>query len=598
MTTKKQYYPIAPITDFVLSEHTNNLYKQVANSSIDLAKRCADKINEIVKSFNALAEEKWEKIHEQDGKIRSATLYMKDNLINSIYELFEILKNNGELDHIVTEAVLKDLNNLITKLESSVSVKEFGAIGNGYADDTRAIQKALNTSKTIILPKGTYLVNSTITIPPETILKGSGRDTIIKMKKATGDDINSIILLSGDHCSIEDLSLDGSDVVNGIAFKEHTYHFNVKNVLIRNCLKGLYDYQSLWMGQFNNIHCVNCEVGFSFANNNDKTSLILNNCWCENCGTPYRFYRVNYSTLNGCGCDWCNYQTNNPYTKGYGKEDSQYGLYHFELCKGITMNGCGSENSYGNGLIYLSATSLVVNGLVATNIKSKWKPYFDENPKVRVGDIFLSSEKNKLVLNGYCFNSRFENTYVKEIRPNETQPIIAYNYDEKVYGKQSHKSVIVSCLQDGGNVVFDGCGNYLRDCVNLDSNLIDIYVESLNISGYKHFGAKVLEATNGSKLVIPMKDDTIYDYAHKLKISGISSELQNRTNPFYVEVSYCSSTFVKQITLVNSSNGVSCEESGNQLVINLPNTYSRITIECEAISDKIDLIDWDNVQLI
>ena len=52
---KKQYFPIAPITDFVLSEHTNNLYKQVANSSIDLTKRVADKVNEIIKSFNELS---------------------------------------------------------------------------------------------------------------------------------------------------------------------------------------------------------------------------------------------------------------------------------------------------------------------------------------------------------------------------------------------------------------------------------------------------------------------------------------------------------------------------------------------------------------
>lgn len=30
MIQQKQYFPIAPITDFVLLEHTNNLYKQVA----------------------------------------------------------------------------------------------------------------------------------------------------------------------------------------------------------------------------------------------------------------------------------------------------------------------------------------------------------------------------------------------------------------------------------------------------------------------------------------------------------------------------------------------------------------------------------------
>lgn len=594
---KKQYFPIAPITDFVLSEHSNNLYKQVANSSIDLTKRVADKVNEIIKSFNELAKEKWEKIHEQDGTIRAAILYMKDNLINTIYNLFKTLKDSGELDDIITQATIEELHTIVKRLENLSSVYEFGAVGNGYQDDTKAIQDAVNSGKTITIPKGTYLVSKTINIPAETIVKGSGRDTIIKMKKATGDAINSVILMNGDHGVIENLMIDGSGVCNGIAFKENTYHFKVDNVFITDCVKGLYDYESLWMGQFNNVHLKNCEVGFSFANPIDKTSLIFNNCWCENCGTPYRFNRMNYSTLNGCGCDWCNYETNNPYGKGYGREDSPYGLYHFELCKGITMNGCGSENSYGNGLIYLSAASLVVNGLVATNIKSKWMPYVDENPNVRVGDIFLASEKNKLVLNGYCFNSRFENLVVKQAHPTHVQPIIAYNYDEKVYGKQSNKSVIVSCIQDGGNVVFDGCGNYERDCTNLDSNLIDMKVESLDINGYKHFGAKVIEGTNATKLVIPMIDDTIYDYAHKLKISGIGAELNNRCAPFYVEVAFCSSTFVKQVTIVNSTEGVQCSSNENNLIITLPSSYSRIRIDCEAISDKLDLINWNGVHL-
>ena len=51
------------------------------------------------------------------------------------------------------------------KLTESVSVLDFGAIGNGVADDTVAIQAALDsiTSGTVIIPSGTYKISSALT---------------------------------------------------------------------------------------------------------------------------------------------------------------------------------------------------------------------------------------------------------------------------------------------------------------------------------------------------------------------------------------------------------------------------------------------------
>lgn len=42
-------------------------------------------------------------------------------------------------------------------LSQYVSVKDFGAVGNGSANDTAAIQAAINTGKPVIFPSGTYL---------------------------------------------------------------------------------------------------------------------------------------------------------------------------------------------------------------------------------------------------------------------------------------------------------------------------------------------------------------------------------------------------------------------------------------------------------
>ena len=55
-----------------------------------------------------------------------------------------------------------------SKLKDVVSVKDFGAVGDGAADDTAAIQAAINAAdgRTVLLPAGTYKITSTLTFTP------------------------------------------------------------------------------------------------------------------------------------------------------------------------------------------------------------------------------------------------------------------------------------------------------------------------------------------------------------------------------------------------------------------------------------------------
>lgn len=57
-----------------------------------------------------------------------------------------------------------------------VSVKDFGAKGDGTNDDTAAIQAAMTeyAGGTVLVPAGNYKITGTITIPPSTTLKGVG----------------------------------------------------------------------------------------------------------------------------------------------------------------------------------------------------------------------------------------------------------------------------------------------------------------------------------------------------------------------------------------------------------------------------------------
>lgn len=120
------------IRHYNLPEHTNNLYKEEAISSIALTKNVASKINELVDAFNALASEKWEKIQEQDGKIRKAIIYMKDNLLNAIDTL---LNSKGE--DMIDNSVREYLGSLKSDLD--IIESRFNSVLNGVSQDSEVL---------------------------------------------------------------------------------------------------------------------------------------------------------------------------------------------------------------------------------------------------------------------------------------------------------------------------------------------------------------------------------------------------------------------------------------------------------------------------
>jgi hypothetical protein len=56
------------------------------------------------------------------------------------------------------------VTNVQAKLRQSVSVQDFGAVGDGVADDTAAIQAAINAHDYVVFPEGNYKVTSTVTV--------------------------------------------------------------------------------------------------------------------------------------------------------------------------------------------------------------------------------------------------------------------------------------------------------------------------------------------------------------------------------------------------------------------------------------------------
>ncbi len=152
---------------YVLNENTNRLYREEASSSIGLVREVADKINELVDAYNTLAKMDLEWKQTQEGTIRKGIIYMKDNLVNTIHDLWTILEKNGYINDKISEhtSLLKSrLDNLLGKVTTGSTTLDAEVIDsrvdmNGFAwntsgDAIRMITGTLgNMLKEVVVPE-------------------------------------------------------------------------------------------------------------------------------------------------------------------------------------------------------------------------------------------------------------------------------------------------------------------------------------------------------------------------------------------------------------------------------------------------------------
>lgn len=140
-----------------------------------------------------------------------------------------------------------------SKLQETVSVKDFGAVGDGVADDTAAIQAAIDASESVYFPSGIYKITSTLNLPDTTYRKlhGDGfnaqettnpvKGSIIKWAGAANGTMLDGDFTGGVNISslvIRDMRFEGDNVASiGMIFgatSAHPQHYYFENVQLRN----------------------------------------------------------------------------------------------------------------------------------------------------------------------------------------------------------------------------------------------------------------------------------------------------------------------------------------------------------------------------
>lgn len=96
-----------------------------------------------------------------------------------------------------------------------LNVRDFGAAGDGIADDRGALERALAAAAeqapaVLALPPGTYLTGATLVVPAGVTLRGGGRDnTILRGTGAGAGRVRAIVSL-GSRSGLERLGVEGA----------------------------------------------------------------------------------------------------------------------------------------------------------------------------------------------------------------------------------------------------------------------------------------------------------------------------------------------------------------------------------------------------
>lgn len=310
-----------------------------------------------------------------------------------------------------TGAVSTDVQ---TKLRESVSVKDFGAVGDGVTDDTAAIQAALNSGAKIVngIPGDTYLVSY---VSVKTILGTDNRyclllpdDVDFNLNGSTlklANSQNATIIMNSTAGTTQNVDiglhdgwLDGNETNQTTPATGEMPMIRLWDVLrprVYNIkAKNARDYFGRFLkidgGYLNNLHGKRSDGdGWSFgitASSQQVVNSFIDNIYAEDCtnGT--------YGTLQGNPAIFTVLKSNVGKVEGYNcgggikiqdqSEDSAFGQLLFRggangtansgvkvqgadasnVCKRISIGQVVSENSYAEGLKITQYTEDVTVG--------------------------------------------------------------------------------------------------------------------------------------------------------------------------------------------------------------------------------------------
>lgn len=219
-----------------------------------------------------------------------------------------------------------------------VCPEQFGAKGDGATDDSSALQAVFDSGhKCVLLAKTYYIANKLVISKPSTIIEGVRmtnnqfiyNSPIIKTDLA----LDAIIELKNNpkFTKIENVLLVGNNdnirPACGVKCADKTSALNFKDVVVYYCTTGfdMRTYLSVFE-QCKAYYCTNIGLKFNpVSEATQNTSLVILNCFVNNCDIGYYLDSIIYSSIISCAADYCRIS------------------YNINDCQAINISGCGTE---------------------------------------------------------------------------------------------------------------------------------------------------------------------------------------------------------------------------------------------------------------
>jgi hypothetical protein len=197
------------------------------------------------------------------------------------------------------------------KMRDVVSVKNFGAVGDGVADDTVAFQNALAASKFVTIPKGSYIISSTLyfsnheitgesdTFPGGVLITMTGNAPAFQYNGAYeyGTKISGIFIDYGDLIPASGATKIGINIPNVAAWPAF-YEFS--DIRIRGAHIGINDAGAAWHGRYTRVWTEKCRIGFFKL---AGTDMVWEQCYAQSGYQAWDIENTIGAVLTACAFD-------------------------------------------------------------------------------------------------------------------------------------------------------------------------------------------------------------------------------------------------------------------------------------------------------
>ena len=269
-----------------------------------------------------------------------------------------------------------------SRIEDTISVKDFGAVGDDTTDDTEAIKAAISACQTALLklhfPAGQYKITEPITFDKIDV-SGDGELT----STIRGYINNDYVVYLSRGGSIENMRIDAINATtSGIRFNENVYRHHLNRVHIRqvsggNAVSGtvgiLYDGGTFGSGGTYWNYINDCQIRYfenGFETAGDSTAAYIVNTNILNCGKGMELNTTGYTntitvvngTMEACSTHGVQCSANSCTFIGCRFEGSPIGFEQAGTAQNNMLSGCffaGNstaqiQNSSGNRLTIIS----------------------------------------------------------------------------------------------------------------------------------------------------------------------------------------------------------------------------------------------------